>query len=518
VALAAILVGAVALRAIFFVGLVSGDPQDDGIYYANAFRLYTDGPRYLDRFRNLPPDFLANPIDQFDVRPMVTYPIAASFTLFGPGEEAAVAWAFLCSILSVAVVYRLGLVLHGRSVGLIAAALCAFYPLEVINGTRILSDVQVGFFCSLGLLLLVESASRRRLMLAALAGASAACAYLANGRGLIVLMALAGASALLALLGRAAWKTLPAVVAGFAVVFGLEAAVYAISTGDPLLSYRIQSGASFFKYLHEPVSTLRLGAVEVLFTNGQPLELTRGAFLSNLRGTDQFGLFFWMFAAAALASVVRRRNALLLFLAVGLFFYLDFGAIRLDLSWSPPVLRYFMVFKQERFALLITAPCLVLAAWLIAALGRRSRVAAAVVLMVLVATSVAAIARTRATYRAGLSDLRTATAHILQHPDRRYLGDFWAVEHVKIFSRYRATNAQVLDARATPADLSGACLMLGGSRGVELMSDYVASALPAFARQLLETGERLPGWSNELSIPGEVRAYRLRDFRIDCGK
>ncbi len=156
-----ILLLAILLRAVFFVGLVSGDPQDDGIYYGNAFALFTDGPRYLERFRGLPEDFLANPIDQFHVRPMVTYPIAASFALFGPGEVAAALWAGLCSILSVLVAYRLGFVLHGRTVGLVAALLCAFYPLEVINGTRILSDVQLGLFSSVALLLLVE-ASRWR--------------------------------------------------------------------------------------------------------------------------------------------------------------------------------------------------------------------------------------------------------------------------------------------------------------------------------------------------------------------
>jgi len=83
--LASILLLAILLRVGFFVGLASGDPQDDGVYYGNAFALYNEGPRYLETFRNLPADFLANPIDQFHVRPMITYPIAASFALFGPG-------------------------------------------------------------------------------------------------------------------------------------------------------------------------------------------------------------------------------------------------------------------------------------------------------------------------------------------------------------------------------------------------------------------------------------------------
>ena len=182
-----VLLLAIVLRVVFFVGLVSGDPQDDGIYYGNALSLQADGPDYLERYKNLPADFLANPIDQFNVRPMITYPIAASFALFGSGEVAASAWAFLCSVLSVLVVYRLGTVLHDRTVGLVAALLCAFYPLEVINGTRILSDVQVGLFASIGLLLFVEAMRRRSVPMFVLSGVATACAYLANARGLLVL-------------------------------------------------------------------------------------------------------------------------------------------------------------------------------------------------------------------------------------------------------------------------------------------------------------------------------------------
>jgi 4-amino-4-deoxy-L-arabinose transferase-like glycosyltransferase len=273
-----VLLLAVVLRVVFFVGLVSGDPQDDGIYYGNAWSLRVNGPEYLERYRNLPADFLANPIDQFNVRPMITYPIAASFALFGSGEVAASAWAFFCSLLVVLVVYRLGAVLHGRTVGLVAALLCAFYPLEVINGTRILSDVQVGLFASLALLLFVEAGKRSGVAMFVLSGAAAACAYLANGRGLLVFAAITGSGLVMSALRRIRWDAPLWIVAGFAAIFTVEALVYWRVTGDPLLSYHIQSGANRFKYLHESVGTLRWHFLEIGYTNGEPLELLRSAF------------------------------------------------------------------------------------------------------------------------------------------------------------------------------------------------------------------------------------------------
>src|SRR5687768_16327412 len=106
--IAMIVLLAALVRVVFFVGLVSGDPQDDGIYYANAYGIYRNGPTYFERFRDRPSNSLANPLDQFHFRPLITYPIAANFKLFGPGEIQAVLWGFICSLATVWVVYRLG--------------------------------------------------------------------------------------------------------------------------------------------------------------------------------------------------------------------------------------------------------------------------------------------------------------------------------------------------------------------------------------------------------------------------
>lgn len=514
--LGSILLLAVLLRTGFFVGLVSGDPQDDGIYYGNALALFTDGPRHLERFRSLPEDFLANPIDQFHVRPMVTYPIAASFALFGPGEVAAALWAGLCSMLSVLVAYRLGFVLHGRTVGLVAALLCAFYPLEVINGTRILSDVQLGLFSSVALLLLVEASLRRSATLYALSGFAAAGAYLANGRGLLFLIALLACGTLLAVFRKASWRAPVWILGGFLAIFSIEALLYYRSTGDPFLSYHIQSGASQYKYLHESVSSIRWGWLQVRYTNGAPLELVRSVLLLDGGPTNQFGLFFFLFFAAALFSLIRRRNLLLLTLATGLFIYLEFGPLRLSVDWPHLDVQYMMVFKQQRFLLMLTAPFVVMAAYFLCAIGRTNRLIAALLMLILFATSVAAIARTRHHYRAGLYDLRAVVDDVRSNPDRIFFGDLWAVLHLKIFTRNRASNLRVLDSGTTRDYLRHGCVMLGGSRGVELLADYVESTLPGFARDILETGAAPHDWTLVKEIKGQRNPQRRQDFRVYC--
>lgn len=517
-ALVVLLVLAALLRIVFFIGLVGGDPQDDGIYYGNAFLLYNEGPKYLDLYKNRPTDKPANPIAAFHLRPMVTYPTAAAFALFGPGEISAALWPLFVSLAGVFVVYRLGTRLHDRSVGLIAALLCAFYPLEVIYGTRILSDMQVGVFSAIALLVLLEARHRNSSALCILSGAAAAGAYLANGRGLMFLVALlacAVAGAFTAV--RRADRFAPAwIVLGFLCVFSIEAVVYYVYTGDPLLSYRVQSDAVEFKYLYEPVTTFDWGPLRVSYTNGQPFELVRSVLLMYPRGTNQFGWFFVLFFAAAIFSMVRRRNALLLALAVGLFVYMEFGPVALAIDWEDRKLHYMMVFKQERFLTMVTAPFVVLSAYALRALARRSVLAATAVVLVLFITSLSAISETRRFYRGGLNDLRVVATDVRAHPDRLFFGDLWAIETLRIFTRHTAQNLRVIDRQTPPEAIRGGCIMLGGGRGVELLSGYVEGALPAFAVNVLSTRRAPPEWTLVREVRGPRSALRLHDFRLYC--
>ena len=516
VQLALVLVLALTLRLVFFVGLASGDPQDDGVYYGNAFALYESGPRYLELYRDVETDFIANPIDQFNVRPMVTYPIAALFTAFGPGEIQASSWALLCSLLSVLVVYRLGVVTHGPGVGVLAAVLCAVYPLEVINGTRILSDVQVGLFSSVALLCVIQAGIWRSPLLYALSGVAAACAYLANGRGLLFAIVLIATTGGLALLRKADVRSPLWVMGGFLAVFGVEAVVYYATTGHALLSYQIQSSASYFKYLHEPVSSVIVGPLHVEFTNGRPLDLIRSALLLQDGPTNQFGLFFFLFGAATLYSVVRRENLLLAAVAVGLFAAMEFGPLRVNVDWSRGEIHYLMLFKGQRFLLMLTGPFVVIAAYFLCTIARTSVVAAAVITAVLLTTAVPAIAHTREYYRSGLSDLRVGATEVRLHPERTFFGDLWAILHLRIFTHYEAQNLSVLNRDDQPDRIQNGCIMLGGSRGVELQAEYVESTLPAFARDVLERGVAPRDWRQIREIGGPHTVLRRHDFKIYC--
>ena len=179
-------------------------------------------------------------------------------------------------------------------------------------------------------------------------------------------------------------------------------------------------------------------------------------------------------------------------------------------------LQYLMVFKQPRFLMMLTAPLAIMAADLFRAAARRNRIAVGTVAVALFITSLSAVARTRRYYEAGLNDLRSVAGDVRASPARIFFGDLWAVLDVGIFTRHQARNLRVLAEGTTPDEVQHTCLMLGGSRGVELLADYVASTLPAFAREALETGSPPPGWQLVKEIKGEYSPLRRRDFRVYC--
>ena len=111
---------------------------------------------------------------------------------------------------------------------------------------------------------------------------------------------------------------------------------------------------------------------------------------------------------------------------------MEFGPVRLAVDWAERELHYMMVFKQERFLLMLTAPLMILAADFLMHLASRHRLAVAIVVVALVATSLQAISQTRRYYRSGLQELRSIANDVQDQPERTFYTDFWAVEQLRI--------------------------------------------------------------------------------------
>lgn len=515
--LAAVLLVALALRAWFFVGLASGDPQDDGIYYGHALALSREGPTYLDRLRVRPTDGLYNPIAQFDVRPLVTFPIAAAFLLFGPGERAAVVWPLACSLATVLLAYLLGRDTADRPTGLVAALLVAVSPLDVIVGTRVLSDAPLGATTALALWLVFASSRRPHgvgWQMAAGVAAGAGC--LVNGRGFIIAAAIVGLALALAATRRLERRAPLWCAVGLAAVLGADATAYAVTTGRPFQTLAIHAGAARFKYRYEPVESFDVGPVRVHATNGTVFELTETAFGRRPTPMPLGWVFPCALAGIVYSLVTGRRRGLVLFV-VALFLYFEFGPVAVGADTATPRLDYYLVFKQSRFLVVLSAAASVLTAAGVRALGARQRELAGGLVLAFAVTSVAATARASAYYRSGVADLRQAATFVLADPARPIVTDQWAAFHLDVFSGHRAANLRTFSDATTLRDLEGTCVLAGGGRGVELLAGYVESTLPPVARPFTDAGASAPlGWRVALHVPGPRWAMRLRDLRIYC--
>ncbi len=512
---AAVVSLALVLRLYFFVGLVSGDPQDDGVYYQLAVDIFRNGTQYLHRFAGLSERTTANPIDQFAFRPLAVWPTALLFTIVGPSETAATLWPLFASLATTAIVFRIGLLTGGLSVGVFAGLLHALLPMEIINGTRILADPPLEFFCAAALLLWLEGRGRRRGWWFVLSGFAAGCGYLAKPPALFFFGLLFIWAA-----GEAFRRRIPAawcgcLCGGLLLVVAAEGLFYWRHTGDVWATMHVHRRAEAFKYETEPAGRTAFGRLTVLYNNGEPLDLYRAAFRLSPGPTDQSGIFYYFFAVALACALWQRRARPMAVLGLGLFCLFEFGPTAVRFETAPWRLQYFMLPKQARYLMMMSPPFAVVGAFMLDGIRRRSPILSVLVLVGLSLSTVQAAAKTRTYYRSSLDDMRDLTELILKEPIRTFRGDWWMVEHVKIFSRYTATNVSVLDQAAPPGNLNDACLVVGGGRGPELLSDYVLSTLPPFARDAW-LGDGPPGARLVWRRTGPLSALRNRDLRIYC--
>lgn len=232
IALAAILLGAIALRIYFFQGYMN---SDDAGYIALAKdslqgRLLVGGTPAWEGCH-------------FKGRSGMIYSLAASIKLCGMKEWALVLFPFICSIAHVAVTFLFALRFATPSAALIAAALMAIMPIDVRYATHILPDGPMGFFVSCSLLLLVLALERRTTwalaLLAFSSGLTLGLAWLTKEMAIYLFMTNVLVLALAYGISRKNVIVAACMAAAFVLIVAVEMIVYAIHRNDPLYKYHL---------------------------------------------------------------------------------------------------------------------------------------------------------------------------------------------------------------------------------------------------------------------------------------
>ncbi len=212
-----VLIGAVGVRLLFFGGLLGWDD----VQYSEAARRLAAG-EYVQ-------------VSQFAIRYPLIVPLAVCQWLFGINEAALFVTPLLYSLAGHVLIYALGVLYGGRQVGLAAAGLLAFFPLDVLLATDLHADLPMSVFMAATMYCAKrgELAGPGAWRWFLLAGLALGLTQMSKEVGLVL-----GAVLLARLLWYRTWR--PAYVwlgVGFAGVVLGEMAWYAALTGRPLFPF-----------------------------------------------------------------------------------------------------------------------------------------------------------------------------------------------------------------------------------------------------------------------------------------
>jgi hypothetical protein len=512
----AVVIG-VALRLWFSVGFVGGFPQDDGIY-VNLARMLASGSDLTERYHHLLPTYLANPAENFTFRIAFLYPLSWCFRLFGEGDGPATALPILSAAISIVTIAEIARTAISPAAGIGAAMLLALLPHDVILTSRVLTDGQLRMFIALACFGILRGWEKGSTTPFWGAGVALGFAYLTKISGAAV-FAVFGIILVIRYFKLRSSRTLVAYALGFTDVFAGEAVWYWWKTGEPFLHYRIVHSSILSKLQFEPMSVADFGRQVRVIWEGEFLwyaPFVLGLTAIGYYSFAGFGVQGWVWLSGLFLAARSKKSEAraLLLIAVVLYLFIEF--FPLDVRLADGRLSYALVYRQWRFASLLTPAWVPLGGAVLAWLWDKSRVAASLLLAICIVTGGPQLLRMYRVLRGSQADLRAAAAFIVTRPERVYT-DGLARSTLQYYAGSASVAASISDisvlGESVPA--KGALVITGGSRSIELLSAAWEPGLPTWCRALLGwPDEGLPGWRLLLRVRGRVEATRLHDLLI----
>jgi hypothetical protein len=333
--LAGVVLVALGIRLIWFQGVGTSDTLMNVQY---AYDIHNG-------------DFPTNG-NQANSRLGLLIPVSVLYGVFGVSELSSALYPLALSLLGVVLIFLFGKLLFNEKIGLIAAALLAIYPLDVLYATRLMSDVPSAVFGALSvyLFLIGEKSGKgwKSWALYGLSGMSLGISFSIREMAVVTM---------LFFLGYVAYTRKIRISYGFAAVgflfiLLLEMMFFLAHTGNPL--YRFSSiGDYYVESIRASDFYGRLAFPEFFL-----------AFPFVMFGNIQLGYFFMFIALAAIYFAFHRgrgTNLMLMWLVL-VFLYFNFGSS----SFS----AYVPVLAVARYFNYISVPALLLVAAFLADIGK----------------------------------------------------------------------------------------------------------------------------------------------------
>ncbi len=316
----------IVLRLIFFSGVSA---SDDLSYSRYAYYINTKG---VD----------PNSVLTLATRIGLLYPVAFFYYLFGVNDLSSIILIFITAIGNMILAYFFGGLLGNKKIGLMAAFLLAIFPLEVINSTKLLSDIPSAFFMALGVYLFLHSEKKKvTKFFYFLAGISIGIGYLIRESASLIALFFA----IYIVMNRKIKKEYFLIVIGFLLIFVVEVLTLYKLTGNPL--YRFTTVQDYILQRHAQYNYFgRLSFPEGLLH--YPYIIITNSLISYF--------YIIIFIAIIYFLILKKKNLYTLILwFLPLLLYLSFG--------SSNFFKYVPFKADPRYLSVITIPGIVLLAF-----------------------------------------------------------------------------------------------------------------------------------------------------------
>lgn len=317
-----IVVSGLILRLLFFSGM---GVSDDLSYSRYAY--------------NIDKGIEPNSTLTLATRLGIIYPTALAYSLFGLNDFSSVLFVLLTSIGNIILIFYFGKLLFNERIGLMAAFLMAIFPLEVINATKLLTDVPSAFFMALGAYVFLYAEKRAKSNLYYLiSGILIGIGYLIRESALLIVLFFV----IYIIYKRRIKKEYFFVPIGLIVIFGIELLLLYKLTGNPF--YRFTTVQDFL--LNAYIKLDYFGRLKF------PQGLLHYPYVILTDAVISYFYIFIFIAIMYLFIAKRKESYVLLFWFIPLLLYLSFG--------SASLFKYLPFKADSRYLSVITLPGILL--------------------------------------------------------------------------------------------------------------------------------------------------------------
>lgn len=355
-------IGAI-VRVIFFVGIQGFDD----LYYINYIHdLIENGFRL--------------PKSHWEARLGLILPVYFFCMIFGLSEITTAIFPFLCSMVNIALVYKISEMLFNKTTAILSTILFCFFPLEIYFGTSVYATVPLETMCSLSAYSLLKGNIMETRWHFLVSGLFLGLAYLTHMTGLF--LGLFISLFIFFFINKNRSKKILLIFVGFIVVFLAETTLYTFTSGDPLYrantimqshfasksSITQQRGIVRKEIVRKDTSFIKETAKGTQVLRGKNRWLEP---LWTLTTQQEFGLYYYFICFATIYFLFKKNKSLplkyMLLWFIPLILYLFYG------TTSPR--GYCILRRWPRYYSIVNVPAIIILGYFLSCLIQHKKTA-----------------------------------------------------------------------------------------------------------------------------------------------